>query len=335
LLFNRKQIIVVSSKFPQFPYEPDPASETPYKDYSPEEPGPTTREWMISMVLFFLTVITTTFAGLSYAIGDVGLSKAALLLFIKPSIFLLGVSFSFPLLSILLAHEFGHFFACKYYGMRCTPPYFIPMPIPFTGTLGAFIKIKSGFQNKRALFDVGIAGPIAGFLFSLPVLWIGISLSKLIHKIPSSHHALSFGEPLIFRIIGILAIGYNPQKQDMLPHPMAMAGWVGLLATSLNLFPIWQLDGGHISYAIFGKVWHKRISVVMVSLLMLLSLWGWPTPSYLLFGLLLLIIGLRMKFYHPAPMTELEPLGWGRIILGIFALLILILSFTPVPISIS
>jgi membrane-associated protease RseP (regulator of RpoE activity) len=326
----------VSSNNLQFPYEPDPSwnSEFSHKDYYFKEPGPTTRERVISFILLVLTIVTTTFAGLNYAVGNIGFFTALRLLIVKPVLFLFGISFSFPLISILLAHEFGHFFACMYYGMRCTPPYFIPMPLPLTGTLGAFIKIKSGFRNKKALFDVGIAGPIAGFIFSIPVLWIGISRSRLVPKVPSSHHALSFGEPLLFRIIGMLALGYNPQKQDMLAHPMAMAGWVGLLATSLNLLPIWQLDGGHISYAMFGKTWHKRISVIMVSVLMVLSLWGWPTPSYLLFGLLLLIVGLRMKFYHPAPLMEVEPLGLGRIVLGILALLILILSFTPVPISI-
>jgi membrane-associated protease RseP (regulator of RpoE activity) len=327
----------VSSNIDQLPKNPESFQNPEISDITAEysAPGPSTREGLLSATLLLLTAITTTFAGLDYVIGGIGFSNVLRVLFLKPSSLLLGLSFSFPLLSILLAHELGHFFACKYYGMRCTLPYFIPMPVPFTGTFGAFIKIKSAFQNRKALFDVGIAGPLAGFIFSLPVLWIGISISKLIHKIPANHHALSFGEPLLFRFIGMLALGYNPQKQDMLAHPMAMAGWIGLLATSLNLFPIWQLDGGHISYAIFGKDWHKRISIIMTSLIMLLSLSGWPTPPYLVFGLLLLIIGLRMKFYHPAPTMELEPLGRGRMILGIIALLILILSFTPTPISIS
>jgi membrane-associated protease RseP (regulator of RpoE activity) len=289
---------------------------------------------MISFILFLLTVATTTFAGLVFPIGRFDYFKTIHLLFIKPAIIIFGVSFSFPLISILLAHELGHFFACKYYNMRCTPPFFIPLPLPPTGTLGAFIKIKSKFSNRRALFDIGIAGPLAGFLFSLPVLWIGISLSRIIPKISSRYHGVSFGEPLLFRIIGVLAVGYDPQKQDMIPHPLAMAGWVGLLLTSINLLPVWQLDGGHISYAMLGKMGHKRISIIMVSALILLSLLSWPDFSYPLFALLLLIIGLRMKFYHPAPIMEEQSLGWGRIALGILALLILILSFTPVPISI-
>jgi membrane-associated protease RseP (regulator of RpoE activity) len=327
----------VSSNIPDFPHESDTSWNSGLldKDYYPQEPRNALREWVLSLLLFFSTVITTTFAGLYYSIGNIGFFDVCHRLLIKPILFLEGASFSFPLLLILLAHELGHFFACKYYGMHCTLPFFLPAPIPFTGTLGAFIKIKSGFRNKKALFDVGIAGPLAGFLFAIPVLLIGISLSKLIPKIPASYHVLNFGEPLLFRIIGMLVLDYNPQKQDMLEHPMAMAGWVGLLATSLNLLPIWQLDGGHIIYAIAGRQWHKRISISIVCALMLLSLWGWPTPSYLLFSLMLLIIGLRLKFYHPAPMTEIEALGIVRIILGIFAFFILALSFTPIPIWIS
>ena len=217
--------------------------------------------------------------------------------------------------------------------MKCTPPYFIPAPLPLTGTLGAFIKIKSHFRRKKALFDIGIAGPLAGFLFSLPVLWIGISISKLRPKLPPQFTGLSFGEPLIFRLIGMVALGYSPERQDMIAHPMAMAGWVGLLATSLNLLPIWQLDGGHIVYAVFGAGWHKKLSFAAVAVLIVVSFLGWPTPSYLLFGLMLLIVGWRLRFYHPAPLVDEGSLGRGRIILAFIALLVLILSFTPVPIK--
>ena len=120
----------------------------------------------------------------------------------------------------------------------------------------------------------------------------------------------------------------------MLAHPIAMAAWFGLLATSLNLLPIWQLDGGHIAYAVLGSSRHKRLSVLAVSALVLLSFVGWPTPSYLLFALLLLVVGLRLRFHHPPPLLEGEELGPGRLFLGLLALLILLVSFTPVPISI-
>ena len=303
-------------------------------DEQPPEPAPSMLQWALSILLLVLTFCTTTFAGFFYTTGLLEFRNPTSILF-PPNLrmFAACISFSFPLIVILTAHELGHYFACRYYGMKCTPPYFIPAPLPLTGTLGAFIKIKSHFRRKRALFDIGIAGPLAGFLFSLPVLWIGISISRLTPKLPAQFTGLTFGEPLIFRIIGIATLGYAPERQDMIAHPMAMAGWVGLLATSLNLLPIWQLDGGHISYAVFGAEWHKKLSYAAAASLIIVSFMGWPTPSYLLFGLILLIIGWRLRFYHPAPLTDEGPLGTVRVILAVIALIILILSFTPIPIA--
>ena len=297
------------------------------------EPVPLQSRWALSLLLLVLTFCTATFAGVFYATGFFGFRGLTNFLS-SPTlrVFLASISFSFPLIVILTAHELGHYFACRYYGMKCTPPYFIPAPLPLTGTLGAFIKIKSHFRSTKALFDIGIAGPLAGFLFSLPVLWIGISISKLTPKLPPQFVGMSFGEPLIFRLIGMAALGYAPERQDMIAHPMAMAGWVGLLATSLNLLPIWQLDGGHIAYAVFGAERHKKLSYAAVIALVVISFQGWPTPSYLLFALILLIIGWRLRFYHPSPMVDDGPLGPGRTILAFVALGILILSFTPVPI---
>ena len=303
-------------------------------DFLPPEPAPSSSQWAISLLLVGLTFCTTTFAGLFYATGFFGFSGLTNFLFsLNLRTFLSCISFSFPLIVILTAHELGHYFACRHYGMKCTPPYFIPAPLPLTGTMGAFIKIKSHFRGKKALFDIGIAGPLAGFIFSLPVLWIGISISKLTPKLPPRFSGLVFGEPLIFRLIGMATLGYAPERQDMIAHPMAMAGWVGLLATSLNLLPIWQLDGGHIAYATFGAERHKKLSFAAVIAIIIVSFLGWPTPSYLLFGLILIIIGWRLRFYHPAPIVDDGPLGPGRTILAFVALIILILSFTPTPIS--
>jgi len=252
----------------------------------------------------------------------------------SPGLIVHGFPFSIPLIAILLAHELGHFFACRYYGMRCTLPFFIPFPISITGTLGAFIKIKSPFPSKRALFDIGVAGPIAGFLVTLPTLWIGISLSRLIPMGILPAEGLDFGEPLIFRLLGSMLLGYSPDRQEMLAHPIAMAAWVGLLATSLNLLPIWQLDGGHIAYAIWGRIRQKMLSKVSVAVLFVVSFWGWWTPSYLLFALLLLVIGMRLRFYHPPTLCDEENLDTGRLLVGLAAALILVLSFIPVPITI-
>lgn len=292
------------------------------------------REWAIPFVLFVATLLSTTFAGLFYSAGDVGFLRLVFIAASHPSILLWGLPFSLTLLAILLAHELGHYFACRYYGISCTPPFFIPLPVSIAGTLGAFIRIKSPFQHKRALFDVGVAGPLAGFALAMPALLLGISLSKLIPKI-HLQGAIFFGEPLLFRWVGRLVLGYSPATQDMMAHPIAMAAWFGLLATCLNLFPIWQLDGGHIAYAIFGQKLQRKVSMLGTVALILLSFLGWPIPSYLAFGLILLVMGVRFRFYHPPTLFDDEPLGAGRVAVGIVALLILLVSFTPVPISMS
>lgn len=322
------------------PGQPDPnypgSSATAFSVYFTAErfPGPGRREWLTAALLFIATFISMTFAGVIYMRDDVSFLSVILVAIARPRILLHGLPFSFTFIMILLAHELGHFFACRHYGIRCTPPYFIPLPISFAGTLGAFIRIRSPFQDKRALFDVGIAGPLAGFAFVVPALFIGIAHSELIAK-GSLSGGYSFGEPLIFRLVGKLVLGYSPAHQDMVAHPIAMAAWFGLLATSLNLLPIWQLDGGHISYAMLGRDRQKKLSVAGAVALIALSFVGWPIPSYLFFGMLILLFGLRHKFYHPPTLSESEELGSVRIILGLVALLILILSFIPVPVSIT
>jgi membrane-associated protease RseP (regulator of RpoE activity) len=170
----------------------------------------------------------------------------------------------------------------------------------------------------------------------LPTLWIGISLSRLIPKGGFAHGQISFGEPLIFRLLGGLILGYAPDRQDMVAHPMAMAAWVGLLATSLNLLPIWQLDGGHIAYAVFGRAIQKKLSILSLGVLILISFLDWPPSiTILFFAALLLIIGARLRFFHPPTLQEEERLGPGRLLLALAALLILILTFTPAPVTIT
>lgn len=296
----------------------------------PASAEPQGKAWLLSAFLFVLTFLSTTYAGIFYATGDANWLRMMLLIFSHPSVLLLGLPFSLTFMVILLAHELGHFMACRYYGIRCTPPFFIPLPISLVGTLGAFIRIKSPFQNRRALFDVGVAGPLAGFAFVLPSLAIGIAASELVPR-GNLQGALSFGEPLLFRMLGRLIVGYTPATQDMIAHPIAIAAWFGLLVTALNLLPIWQLDGGHITYAIFGRSGQRRISIAATCGLLLVSLLGWPFPAYLLFGVLLLIFGARFRFYHPPTLFDGEALGSRRLALGLFALAILVLCFTPVP----
>lgn len=289
------------------------------------------REWLLPAILFLATVVSTSYVGLLYS----GINPSITGVILNPFTLLRGLPFSFPLLIILLAHEMGHFLACRYYRIRCTPPFFLPLPISIAGTLGAFIKIKSPFIHKRALFDVGIAGPLAGFLFVIPTLVIGIANSELIEKGSLDSSFFSFGEPLLFQWIGRVVLGYSPGSHDMIAHPIAMAGWFGLLVTCLNLLPIWQLDGGHIAYAVFGRERQKKISIVTAIALVLFSFLGWPLPAYLLFGLILLILGARFRFYHPPTVYDSEQVGPGRMWLCFIALLILLTSFTPKPFYIS
>lgn len=300
----------------------------------PHHPQPRNSEWFLSAMLFLATFISTTFAGLSYVGGDGSVLSLLFLAMAHPQVLVYGLPFSFTFLMILLAHELGHFFACRYYGIRCTPPYFLPFPITFAGTLGAFIRIKSPFPHRKALFDVGVAGPLAGFVFVLPALVIGISRSQIIPK-GSFQGGIGFGEPLLFRGVAWLLLGYSPKTQDMMASPVAMAAWFGLLATSLNLFPIWQLDGGHIAYTVLGRSTQKKVSIVGAAGLIVVSFLGWPVPSYLVFGLLLLALGMRFRFYHPPPLDDSDTLGPVRFWIALLALIILVVSFIPVPVSLS
>ncbi len=288
------------------------------------------RAWMLPFILFWATFATTTLVGLLYSWEE---TDSLWALGQEPWIIVRGLGFSVTLMTILLAHEMGHFLACRYYGIRCTPPYFIPLPFPPAGTLGAFIRIKAPFQDKRALFDVGVAGPLAGFLFVVPALVIGIALSRLIPKgLPPGY--LQFGEPLLFQWVAALILDYTPASQDIIAHPIAMAAWFGLLVTCLNLLPIWQLDGGHIAYALLGAGLQRKISIIGAWALLAVSFPHWP-PPYLVFGLILLISGWRFRFYHPPTLADEDRIGAARIGVSVVALVILIISFTRVPIYIN
>ena len=231
-----------------------------------------------------------------------------------------GLPFSLTLLAILLAHEFGHYFAASYHGVDASLPYFLPSPL--MGTFGAFIRVRSPIYSKRALFDIGVSGPLAGFVFLLPALSVGLAFSKVI---PGIEHqgSLQFGVPgfewLLERVIfpGVAS-------SDIYLHPVARAAWVGMFATALNLLPIGQLDGGHILYAFFPQR-HRTISTVLCVLLVPLGkFWlGWPIWAVVLF-----LLGRR----HPG-IYDSTDLGAGRRKLAWIALAVFILCFTFVPIG--
>jgi len=250
----------------------------------------------------------------------------------NPHLIAEGATFSGSLLAILFSHEMGHYLACRYYKVDATLPYFIPAPPIFlAGTFGAFIKIRSAIPTRRALFDIGLAGPLAGFVVALPVAVAGI----LTVGPPVDTHAtgglIFFNDPLLFRLISKLA--GIPLDPDAPINPLYMAAWLGLLVTSLNLMPVGQLDGGHGTFAVFGRRAHRiigRIAFVTVIVLAILGFWWHNSPSGFLYAVLL---GIMMKVPHPTP-GAMEPLGTKRTLIAFLTLLVFALCFWPFPISI-
>jgi membrane-associated protease RseP (regulator of RpoE activity) len=232
-----------------------------------------------------------------------------------------GLPFSLTLLAILMAHEMGHYLACVYYSVDATLPFFLPAPTPFTGTLGAFIRIRSPIYSKRILFDIGIAGPLAGFIFVVPALGAGLAFSKII---PGINHqgAIQLGTPALLWLLQKTIFPGVPAA-DIYLHPVARAAWVGMFATALNLLPVGQLDGGHIVYALLGRS-HKWITqTFLLALLPMGRLWnGWWLWAVLLFF-------LARK--HP-PVYDQTDIGLPRVKLGILALAVFLLCFSIAPI---
>jgi membrane-associated protease RseP (regulator of RpoE activity) len=280
----------------------------------------------INLILFLLTLVFTLVIGVQYHISYHAISLPAgsgffNFLWRHPAAWLWGFSYSISLLGILLVHELGHFFACRFHHIEATLPFFIPAPT-LIGTFGAFIKIKSPFTSKKALFDVGLAGPLAGFLIALPIIFIGISHSRIVQK-ETLQTGMALGEPLIFKLIAWLVLGPVAGQHDILVHPMAFAGWFGLLATAFNLFPIGQLDGGHILYALIGKKSYYA-GIISIAVIVLLGIKYWP--GWLFWALIVTMIGLR----HP-PIFAAEKIDLKRKIMAAIALLIFLVSFTPAP----
>jgi membrane-associated protease RseP (regulator of RpoE activity) len=287
---------------------------------------------VIAILLFILTLISTLAVGAQYAASYASgqspdfdeLFSMYNALLTHPQMLLAGAPFAFTLIGILLAHELGHFFACRYYGISASYPYFIPAPT-LIGTLGAFIRIRSPIYNRKALFDVGLAGPVVGFLFAVPALAIAIFYSRIV---PHSdlHASVVFGQPLVMRLlIAVLRPGVAPG--DLLLHPVGRAAWVGLFATALNLLPGGQLDGGHILYSVASK-YHKKITLAVALLLVPLGVFFWN--GWILWAVLLLAIGFR----HPPLLNRWEKLDRRRLAWAGIAALIFLLCFMPMPVMI-
>ena len=282
------------------------------------------------VILFVLTVLSTTQAGGLHYVSFITAFSEDIPRIPLISLLLHGLWYSLPILAILGCHELGHYFACRYYRVDASRPYFLPMPFLLTGTLGAFIRIRAPIPSKRALFDIGIAGPIAGFLVAVPVLLVGMHLSTVV-KVPEDFRGDIFelGEPLLFRAAEWLTFGSIPDGYSVNMHPMAFAAWFGMLATALNLFPIGQLDGGHISYAVLGRR-STVVTMVMVPCLIGLS---FVSSSWVVWTVLTVVMLVAFGPRHPRTFDEHIPLDRGRLYLALFALVMFVLCVTPPPIE--
>ena len=239
-----------------------------------------------------------------------------------------GAVFSFTIMSILLSHEMGHYVAARFHEVKATLPFFLPFPFSLVGTLGAFILIRSPFPRRRSLLDIGLAGPFAGFLVCLPALIVGISQCRVAAPGPSTD-AITFGEPLLFRLISTWRWPGLTEDQVLYIGPVGLAAWFGLLVTAINLIPIGQLDGGHATYALFRKTAH-RISHYAFLLMFPLAYFG---PSWLVWAVLVYALGIRRP--HPPTLDDGEPLPRSRKILGALGYATFALCFTPQPIAFS
>ena len=309
-----------------------------YEQFIPKPlTAPHGRLW-VQVTLLILTLVSTTIAGgCHYLAFSQDLATSDVPPAVVPTFaqtfgnalfYLHGLWYSLTILAILGCHEMGHYVACLRYNVIATRPFFLPAPL-LTGTLGAFIRIKSRIPTKTALFDIGIAGPLAGFAVAVPALFIGLMLSR-VDRLPQNQSGLiELGEPLLFKAAAWLVWGSVPQGSSINMHPMAFASWFGLLATALNLFPISQLDGGHIAYAVLGRR-STPITIIMIGVAMVLS---YQSSSWIVWTILLIVMVGVLGPHHPPTLYDDEPIDRKRVVLAIVAMLILIVCFTPVPIG--
>lgn len=300
-------------------------------------PKPNQRYWLHAL-LFLATIFTTLVIGARmefnflhdqsvFSLSDDSLPMFPVSwVFTQPLRLLLGIPFCSTLMLILLAHEMGHYLCCRYYGVNATLPFFIPAPT-LIGTLGAFIRIRSPIRSRTALFDIGIAGPIAGFVVATTVLVFAMPLSKAMPG-AATRSDLQLGFPLIFHLVWMVLPladihGGSSLLQDMYFHPTAIAAWVGMFATALNLLPGGQLDGGHMVFSMAPRA-HKHVSRLTILALIPMALYLWA--GWLIWAILLRITGMR----HPTVVDWPQVTGVRRW-LAVFALLTLVLTFAPAP----
>lgn len=289
------------------------------------------RPW-VHLLLFLLTLFTMTAAGAGFFVNYVSAVGTRRVIVPNATALLGGLWFSVPALLILGSHEFGHYFACRYYRIPASLPYFVPAPVfSIVGTLGAVIRMALP-RTRKALFDVGIAGPIAGFVVLVPFAIYGVTHSYVV-QLPQAiaiRQGLELGDPLLLTLLQKAYFGALPERALFVMHPTGFAAWFGLLATALNLFPAGQLDGGHIVHALVGR---RSRYVTLGSMLILLGLAIFVSSSWAVWTVLLVLMTYAFGLDHPRVGEEHLPIGSMRIALAVFAVLMFVLSFTPVPIS--
>jgi membrane-associated protease RseP (regulator of RpoE activity) len=288
------------------------------------------RKLWLAILLFAITFLTCLAAGRQFAISFANGQSASLeefgvslkLLYKDPTALASGFPFAISLMFILLAHELGHYFACKHHGIRASYPYFIPAPT-LIGTLGAFILMRSPIRSRRALFDVGSSGPLVGFVVAVPILIYGVIHSRVVPELTSADAEVVFGAPLALRL---LALRFFPGVDPLtvLLHPVGRAAWVGLFATALNLLPAGQLDGGHILRSLSPRL-HRWVGWLVPAILIALGAFNWRV-WWLWAGIL-----LALRFLSVPPVYDQRPLNATRTALAFVTLLVMILCFMPAP----
>jgi membrane-associated protease RseP (regulator of RpoE activity) len=289
---------------------------------------PSRRSLVLATGLFLLTLLTSLVAGAHFAAAYAHNQAASIdalfqtfrLAYFHPSSLLDGLPFAVTLLVILLAHELGHYFACRHHHIYSTYPFFIPAPTPI-GTFGAFILIRSPIRSARALFDVGASGPLIGFIFAMPALAYGVLHARVVPADPNAE--MVFGVPLILHLMAAV-LQPNAHAADLLLHPVGRAAWVGLFATGLNLLPVGQLDGGHIVRSLSSRA-HYWISLLLPLALLPLGYFLWR--GWLIWAVLL----IALRFFRMPPIYDPIPLDPNRRFVAFVALVVFILCFMHSP----
>lgn len=280
-------------------------------------------EYALPLGLFAVTVLTTLWAG-AYQTRTDPMQGAWRFLVDNPGALIDGIPFAATLLGILVTHEFGHYLLSRYHRVPVSFPLFIPGPPHFIGTFGAIIRMRAPIMNRKALFDVGVSGPLAGFVVAVVALVIGLQLSEIVPS--EGTFGLRLGEPLLLKLAAWMVLPPVPEGYDVVLHPIGFAAWFGLFITSLNLIPIGQLDGGHVTYALWGER-QRTVAVGSIPILLALGFLGWP--GWFLWAGLASLIGLA----HPPVVDPEAALGGARVGVGWTALFVFAVTFAPIPFS--